>query len=145
MHLHFCSEPDYLYDDPTLIQTAKDSFVEQMELAKNLSINTVAINHDILYQTSYNLTNYMLDYMKFLNYGTSVTVGECLGDPPENWYRTAGGAPPAAALVSPEITCDGVQCTEHVYIRNPSKAHLWLCQLILRSILYLPHCWCYMD
>ncbi|KAK4937715.1 hypothetical protein LTR10_021725 [Elasticomyces elasticus] len=59
---------DYLYDDPTLIQAAKDSFVDQMEQAKNLSINTVAINHDILYQTAYNLTNYMLDYMKFLNY-----------------------------------------------------------------------------
>ncbi|KAK5191448.1 hypothetical protein LTR99_003727 [Exophiala xenobiotica] len=109
---------DYLYDDPTLIQTAKDSFVEQMEQAKNLSINTVAINHDILYQTAYNLTNYMLDYMKFLNYGTSVTVGECLGDPPENWYRTAGGAPPAAALVSPEQPVMVQQCTEHVYFRD---------------------------
>jgi hypothetical protein len=101
-----------------LIQSAKDSFVEQMEQAKNLSINTVAINHDILYQTAYNLTNYMLDYMKFLNYGTSVTVGECLGDPPENWYRTAGGAPPAAALVSPEQPVMVLQCTEHVYSRD---------------------------
>ena len=43
-----------------------------------------------------------------LGYGTSITVGECLGDPPENWYRVAGGAPADAAvdqstLVSPFI------------------------------------------
>lgn len=94
---------DYLYDSPTEIQMAKDNFVQQMERAKNLSINTIALNHDTHYQTAYNLTNYMLDYMKFLDYGTSVTVGECLGDPPENWYRSDGGAPPVAALVRPAM------------------------------------------
>jgi hypothetical protein len=97
---------DYLYDDPVKIQISKDSFVSQMELAQNLSINTIAISHDIHYQTAYNLTNYMLDYLKFLNYSTSVTVGECMGDPQENWYRRAEGAPPAADLVSvPQDGC----------------------------------------
>jgi hypothetical protein len=36
--------------------------------------------------------------MLALGYGTSITVGECLGDPPANWYRNASGAPPDAAV-----------------------------------------------
>lgn len=46
-----------------------------------------------------NLTNYMLDYFEILNFTTSVTVGECMGDPPENWYRAAGGAANHSLLV----------------------------------------------
>ena len=59
--------------------------------------------------------------MLALGFGTSVTVGECLGDPPENWYRAASGAP-ADAAVSQSLVCkkkfvaffggwdDGVSC-----------------------------------
>jgi hypothetical protein len=36
--------------------------------------------------------------MLSLGYGTSITVGECLGDPQTNWYRNASGAPANAAL-----------------------------------------------
>jgi hypothetical protein len=42
----------------------------------------------------------MLDYFLLKNFSKPVTVGECLGDPPENWYRAAGGAPNASLLVS---------------------------------------------
>jgi hypothetical protein len=38
-----------------------------------------------------NLTEYMLSTLTQLGY-KAVTVGDCLGDPKENWYRTAGGA-----------------------------------------------------
>jgi hypothetical protein len=41
----------------------------------------------------------MLDYFQLFNYSRIVTVGECMGDPKENWYRTAGGAPDRTLLV----------------------------------------------
>jgi hypothetical protein len=56
--------------------------------------------HDTHYQTVYNLSNYMLDYLQILNFSNSVTVGECMGDPPTNWYRIAGGAANQSLLVS---------------------------------------------
>lgn len=45
------------------------------------------IEHDIHYETVYNLTDYILSSL-FAHGYKSVTVGECLGDPKENWYRT---------------------------------------------------------
>jgi hypothetical protein len=58
----------------------------------------IIINHDIHEQTAYNLTVWTLDRMLSLGYGTSITLGECLGDPQVNWYRSASGAPANAAL-----------------------------------------------
>jgi hypothetical protein len=49
------------------------------------------IQHDIHEQTANNLTEFMLKTITDLGY-KGVTVGECLGDPVANWYRTAGGA-----------------------------------------------------
>jgi len=60
--------------------------------------NFIQIAHDIHEQTVYNLTRWTLERMKVLGFGTSITVGECLNDPPENWYRAADGAPPDAAV-----------------------------------------------
>jgi hypothetical protein len=83
-----------------LIQTAKENFLSGIEFNRVENFNqNVIINHDIHYQTAYNLTNYMLDYMNFTGWSTSVTLGECLGDPPENWYRNASGAPDPSLLV----------------------------------------------
>ena len=66
-----------------------------------------------------NLTEYMLNYFQLLNFSTSVTVGECLGDPPENWYRAAGGAANHSLLVCsfhrPFLHSD--QLTTHSYIK----------------------------
>jgi hypothetical protein len=42
----------------------------------------------------------MLDYLNSMNFSKSVTVGQCMGDPQENWYRMAGGAPNRTLLVS---------------------------------------------
>jgi hypothetical protein len=41
----------------------------------------------------------MLDYLQLFDYSRSVTIGECMGDPPENWYRAAGGAANHSLLV----------------------------------------------
>lgn len=84
---------DYEHDDPTLIQSSKDWFKGNITKAGSSSKTSawLEIGHDIHQQTAYNLTDYMLNTLTSLGY-RGVTVGECLGDPQANWYRTAGGA-----------------------------------------------------
>jgi hypothetical protein len=68
-----------------------------------------------------NLTEYMLSTLTQLGY-KAVTVGECLGDPADNWYRRAdgsasGGSKPTSAApaptgtkqVSTDATCGGTK------------------------------------
>jgi hypothetical protein len=68
----------------------------------------ITLNHDIRVQTAYNLTDFMLNYIVTHNLPKSVTVGECLGDPPENWYRKTPTGPTeemdieATATVTPK-------------------------------------------
>ncbi|XP_014560489.1 carbohydrate esterase family 4 protein [Bipolaris victoriae FI3] len=82
---------DYEHDDPTLIQYSKDVFKGNVSSGKAASAQWLEIGHDIHEQTAMNLTEYMLSTLTQLGY-KAVTVGECLGDPAENWYRKAGGA-----------------------------------------------------
>ncbi len=51
----------------------------------------LVIAHDIYEQTVYNLTDFMLDTLLSKGY-RPVTVGECLGDPVENWYISSSGS-----------------------------------------------------
>ncbi|KAI0176603.1 hypothetical protein BJ166DRAFT_458305 [Pestalotiopsis sp. NC0098] len=77
---------DYLNDDPNEIQKSK-TIVDQFFAGHTPSnFDALSITHDIHYQTVYNLTEYMLKEIQSLNF-TTVTVGDCLGDPAENWYR----------------------------------------------------------
>jgi hypothetical protein len=46
----------------------------------------LVISHDIHNQTSNMLVEYMLQKLLVKGY-KPVTLGECLGDPKENWYR----------------------------------------------------------
>jgi hypothetical protein len=41
----------------------------------------------------------MLDYLEDFNFSRSVTIVGCMGDSPQNWYRTAGGAANHTLLV----------------------------------------------
>lgn len=50
----------------------------------------IAIAHDIVEHTAMDLTEYMLETVTKAGYKL-VTMGECLGDPKGNWYRTANG------------------------------------------------------
>jgi hypothetical protein len=105
--LEFLTPLDYLNDDPTLIQNSKDAINVQfatVNVTAGYPARFILIDHDIHEQTAYNLTAWTLDRMLALGFGTSVTVGECLGDPPENWYRVASGAP-ADAAVSQSLVC----------------------------------------
>ncbi|KAK1973828.1 chitin deacetylase [Colletotrichum cereale] len=76
---------DYLHDSPTEIQKSKDIVDRSIAAKPAASDNFLVIGHDIHQQTAYNLTEYMLQKFQGKNL---VTVGECLGDPNENWYRT---------------------------------------------------------
>lgn len=84
---------DYNQHTPENVQKAKDWF--QGNITKNGANSTndkwLSITHDILEQTANNLTEFMLETITKLGY-KAVTVGECLGDPQANWYRTADGA-----------------------------------------------------
>jgi hypothetical protein len=82
--------PDYLNVSPTLIQNSKNAFDAAVQGASPAASKFLLIGHDIHQQTAYNLTDYLLSRMKTLGFGTSVTVGQCLGDPSANWYRSAG-------------------------------------------------------
>jgi hypothetical protein len=80
----------YLMDDPKLIQTSKNIWDKAINAANVRTDNFLNIEHDIHYQTVYNLTDYMLASL-FKHGYKSVTVGECLGDPASNWYRAGPG------------------------------------------------------
>jgi len=84
---------DYNQATPTNIQKSKNWFRGNITQggAKPATDEWLAIAHDIHYQTAYNLTDYMLSTLTQLGY-RAVTVGECLGDPVANWYRSSSGS-----------------------------------------------------
>ena len=91
---------DYLMDSPDLIQNSKDFFLGNVTSQSAADgADWLVIAHDIHEQTAYNLTAYMIETL--LQYGYKpVTLGECLGDPAANWYRTLGGGAPYTSAVS---------------------------------------------
>ncbi|KAI1777692.1 carbohydrate-binding module family 18 [Hypoxylon cercidicola] len=83
----------YLNDDPRQIQTSKDIWDDAVDGSDPCEDSYLEIEHDIHYQTVYNLTDYILTSLFDSGY-RAVTVGQCLGDPPENWYRAGTGTVP---------------------------------------------------
>ncbi|KAJ4361951.1 hypothetical protein N0V83_010892, partial [Neocucurbitaria cava] len=85
---------DYDQNNANDIQNSKDWFKGNITKNGASAANGdkwLAIGHDIVEQNAMNLTEYMLQTLTQLGY-KAVTVGECLGDPAENWYRKADGA-----------------------------------------------------
>jgi peptidoglycan/xylan/chitin deacetylase (PgdA/CDA1 family) len=80
----------YLNDDPNRIQASKDIWDANVEGRNPAQNRWLAIEHDPVYQSVYNLTGYMLNSL-FKNNFRSVTVGQCLQDPQANWYRRPSG------------------------------------------------------
>jgi peptidoglycan/xylan/chitin deacetylase (PgdA/CDA1 family) len=91
---------DYLNDSPTMIQKPKDNFLNSLSKNAFGQGDWLVIGHDIHEQTAHNLTEYMLALTKMRSY-RAVTLGECLGDPPSNWYRTAGGGVTTSSAFTP--------------------------------------------
>ncbi|KAF4982655.1 hypothetical protein FZEAL_1762 [Fusarium zealandicum] len=100
---------DYEHDSPSEIQTSKSTFSEGVSTAAN-SHSYIELSHDVHQQTAYNLTSFMIKTIKERGY-RAVTVGECLGDSPQNWYVDASGtktSPTAASFCgSTSGYCDG--------------------------------------
>ncbi|KAJ2902632.1 chitin deacetylase [Zalerion maritima] len=105
---------DYLFTEPATIDNAKDRFASLFPTTAG-DDGHIALAHDIHYQTVVNLTDYMIDLSLSRGY-TLATVGGCLGDPEENWYRNADGGssssaetpaltPTPSPSVSPDQTC----------------------------------------
>lgn len=122
-------------DDPNLIQNSKNFFEGNISTNNPTDGNWLVIGHDIHNQTANNLTEYMVTTALAAGWKLS-TVGQCLGDPAANWYRTLGGgslftstasaaasstssAPVASGTaVSPDGSCGGTSgyfCTGSSY------------------------------
>ncbi|OLN83704.1 Chitin deacetylase-like protein 9 [Colletotrichum chlorophyti] len=78
----------YLHTLPSQIQTSIDIWDAAMVARSPCNGSYLHIEHDIHQQVATTWTNHMLDSV-VKNGWRAVTVGECLGDPPENWYRGA--------------------------------------------------------
>jgi len=69
--------------------------------AQPASSDWLGIAHDIHELTAYTLVEYMLETLTSLGY-KAVPVGECLGDPTVNWYRSStGGSTPTTTVSLP--------------------------------------------
>lgn len=81
------------YNQLSSISVAKDNFKRILDATPGgpTSGDRLAIAHDIHQVTAQDLTAYMLQYLKSKGY-RGVTMGECMGDPIENWYRTSSGS-----------------------------------------------------
>ncbi|KAK3357418.1 hypothetical protein B0T25DRAFT_449731 [Lasiosphaeria hispida] len=89
----------YLNDTPKLIQNSKDIWDQAMKTSDPSKDSFLQIEHDIHTTIVHNLTDYILTSL-FSNGYRAVTVGECLGDPPANWYR----AGPSNSLVPTSVS-----------------------------------------
>ncbi|KAF2748055.1 carbohydrate esterase family 4 protein [Sporormia fimetaria CBS 119925] len=97
---------DYNQATAAQIQNSKNWFRGNITAGGATPANDdwLGIAHDIHYQTAYNLTEYMLSTITQLGY-RAVTMGECLNDPVENWYRSSsGGGTPTTTTRPPTTT-----------------------------------------
>lgn len=76
---------DWANDSPDLIQNSKNNFGWAVNPSDPNNAEWVVLAHDI-HQNTGNLTEYMLETIASKGF-RAVTLGECLGDPEENWYR----------------------------------------------------------
>jgi hypothetical protein len=95
----------YLHDSAKQIQTSKDIWDNAIDGSDPGSDSFLQIEHDIHYQTVYNLTDYVLTSLFAAGY-RAVTVGECLGDPSSNWYRAgpSGSVVPSSTASTSRTT-----------------------------------------
>ena len=97
----------YLHTEPGQIQDSKDLWDAAVEGKDPCRTGYLEIEHDIHEQVVHNLTEYILSSLVRNGY-RGVTVGQCLEDPPENWYRAGSGTVPSYdfPLPEPSGSCD---------------------------------------
>ncbi|KAJ0372830.1 hypothetical protein COL26b_008951 [Colletotrichum chrysophilum] len=76
----------YLHTDPSQIGVSVNLWDQAMQAKSPCNGSYLHIEHDIHQQIAQVLTPHILDSV-VANGWRAVTVGECLGDPVENWYR----------------------------------------------------------
>ncbi|KAK3691985.1 carbohydrate esterase family 4 protein [Podospora appendiculata] len=82
--INFDVDPkDYLYNQPWTVDEAMRRFSQAVDAGQPGS-SFLVLSHDVQEQTAKTLTPFMLQKIHEHGY-RAVTVGECLGDPPENW------------------------------------------------------------
>ncbi|RAR11499.1 carbohydrate esterase family 4 protein [Stemphylium lycopersici] len=91
---------DYNNITPDLIQNAKNRVDAAINPSNAAEDNFHAIAHDIHQQTAQNLTGHMLEVMTKKGYKL-VTLGECMGEPEANWYRTPTDRPASSSAFTP--------------------------------------------
>ncbi|KAK8055804.1 Chitin deacetylase [Apiospora rasikravindrae] len=95
---------DYLHTAADQIQTSKDIVTQFFAGKQSAAFDALSIGHDIHFQTVYNLTEFMLQTVSKQGY-KFVTVGECLNDPVENWYRYDSSTPaPVSSVKVPVVS-----------------------------------------
>lgn len=77
---------DYEHDSPDGIGVSMDIFASTVVGSPAVS-SYIVLSHDVYGQTAETLVPFMLETLVGRGF-RMVTVGECLGDPVENWYRT---------------------------------------------------------
>lgn len=76
----------YLHDGEEEIEVCKN-IVDKAFRNKDLDTDSyLHIEHDTVYETVSTLVSYTIDALYHAGF-TAVTVGQCLDDPEENWYR----------------------------------------------------------
>lgn len=78
---------DYNNATPGLIKKSKDIVSTAISGADRRYRGFISIAHDIHHQTVFNLTLHQITAGLEAGF-RFVTLGECLNDPPSNWYRT---------------------------------------------------------
>ncbi|KAF2461186.1 hypothetical protein BDY21DRAFT_383901 [Lineolata rhizophorae] len=126
---------DYDNTTPETIQNAKDNFDNSVLDSSAAEDDWLVISHDIHEQTAYNLTAYMLETLLAQGF-QPVTVGECLGDPAENWYRDPDApapAEPSNAPQQPDNVSQDASCGEDAG---------WTCESSMWGDCCSQHGWC---
>lgn len=77
---------DYEHDSPDGIGVSMGIFASSV-LGSPADSSYIILGHDVYAQTTETLVPFMLETLAERGF-RMVTVGECLGDPAENWYRT---------------------------------------------------------
>ena len=79
---------DYLNDSPTLIKNS-ENIVQAALAGAAVGSDLLTIQHDIHQYSVQTLSPYFFDLIQKKAF-KGVSVGECLNDPPQNWYRKPG-------------------------------------------------------
>jgi len=79
---------DYNNATPDRIRFSQQRITNAVSSTNPRTSSLMSIQHDVHYQTVINLVQFQIDAARRRGFRL-VTLGECLGDPSSNWYRTA--------------------------------------------------------